>query len=127
MSGETEEAVSGWTVDTLKALHEQRFTAMDKALALQSGELSRRLDILNHAHEKAVEVQHTYVPREVFEKALEALEARFDEYKATTNRALILREGQSRGVGLTANVFATVVTVLVAIIGIVLAIFVATH
>ena len=104
---------SRWTVDTLKELIEQQFAAMDKALALKSEELSRRLDILNHAHERAVEVQHTYVPREVFEAFIE----RFDEYKETTNRALILREGQSRGVGLSANALIVSVTLLLAAAG----------
>jgi len=94
MSGETEREESGWTIDTLKVLHEQRFAAMDTALELKSEELSRRLDILNHAHEQAREVQSTYVPREVFE----AFVASFTEYKDTTNRALILREGQSSGI-----------------------------
>lgn len=31
-------------------------------------EIERRLGILNHAHEKAVEVQHTYVSEEVYEQ-----------------------------------------------------------
>lgn len=31
-------------------------------------EIERRLGILNHAHEKAVEVQHTYVSEDVYEQ-----------------------------------------------------------
>lgn len=89
-----------WNVISLKELIEQRFNGMDKAVEIAFTEQGRRLDILNHAHERAVEVQHTYVPREVFE----AFEARFDEYKETTNRALILREGQSKGLSMSAGV-----------------------
>jgi len=123
MSGETEQHESGWTVDTLKVLHEQRFEAMDEALRLKSEELSRRLDILNHAHEQAREVQSTYVPREVFEGFVQA----FTEYKDTTNRALILREGRTAGLGLSANVLATVIGLLLVIVGIVLSVYLGTH
>jgi len=37
-------------------------------IKLAAEELARRLDILNHAHAAAVEVQQTYVPREIFEQ-----------------------------------------------------------
>lgn len=37
-----------------------------KALAIQATEYARRLDELNHAHARALEVQQTYLPRELF-------------------------------------------------------------
>jgi len=55
---------------------EQRFNAHDKALELAAGELGRRLEILNHAHQQAMEVQRTFVPRELHETTHIALERR---------------------------------------------------
>ena len=48
----------------------------DRAIRLAADELSRRLEILNHSHQRAVEVQSTYVPREVSEVAAKEVEAR---------------------------------------------------
>jgi hypothetical protein len=55
------------TIETLKELHEQRFAAMDKALVLLAGEMTRRLDNLNHAHELAREKERDFIGREAFE------------------------------------------------------------
>jgi hypothetical protein len=55
------------TIETLKELHEQRFAAMDKALVLLAGEMARRLDNLNHAHELAREKERDFIGREAFE------------------------------------------------------------
>ncbi len=57
----------GWTLETLHAHVEQRLDAMDKATALQGAEVLRRLDALNHVHERSDRVQNTYLPREVFD------------------------------------------------------------
>lgn len=48
--------MSEWTIKTLKEYFESLFRERDKALDLQFKENSRRLDTLNHAHEKAVEI-----------------------------------------------------------------------
>lgn len=42
------------------------------AVRLQAEEYERRLTALNHAHERAVEVQHTYVTADKYEDKLEA-------------------------------------------------------
>jgi hypothetical protein len=55
------------TIETLKELHEQRFTAVDKAIVLAAEEISRRLDILNHFHELAREKERSFVGREAFD------------------------------------------------------------
>lgn len=79
-------SVPGWTIDTLRdslvdsiaaerRVLEQRLEGMDKAQSLLAIELARRLEVLNHAHERAVEVQHTYLPRELFDKSIEELAA----------------------------------------------------
>jgi hypothetical protein len=55
------------TIETLKELHEQRFAAMDKAVALAAEEIARRLDVLNHAHELAREKERDFIRREAFD------------------------------------------------------------
>ena len=55
------------TIETLKELHEQRFVAIDKAIALAADEMARRLDILNHFHELAREKERSFVGREAFD------------------------------------------------------------
>ena len=100
--------MSEWTLETLKELMEQRFEAERRALEIQSTELARRLDILNHAHEEAVRVQNTYVPREVFE-----------QYRAATSSALSLREGQAKGITATVGLIITLVVALTGVVGVV--------
>jgi len=48
----------------------------ERALNLASAELARRLDTLNHAHAQAIEVQATYLTREVFDLAMKELTSR---------------------------------------------------
>lgn len=60
-----------------------RLAASGEALSLQAGEYERRLAALNHAHEKAVEVQHTYVTQDKYEDKLAA--------EATAREAALLR------------------------------------
>jgi hypothetical protein len=46
---------------------EQRLLALERAIALQAMEYSRRLEELNHAHAQQVQAQATYIGREVYE------------------------------------------------------------
>lgn len=46
--------------------------AVQTATKLQASEYERRLEALNHAHEKAIQVQHTYVTQDKYEATLEA-------------------------------------------------------
>ncbi len=73
------------------AVLEERVEQMDKAIKLQASEYERRLNALNHAHEKAVEVQHTYVTQDKYEDklkseadarvhALARIDEKFEEY-----------------------------------------------
>jgi hypothetical protein len=55
------------TVETLKELHEQRFCSMDKAIVLVADEMSRHVDVLNHANELAREKERDFIGREAFE------------------------------------------------------------
>jgi hypothetical protein len=61
-----------WTIGTLRVLMDERFEALEHARVIQAREYERRLADLNHAHEKAVEVQHTYVTQDKYEDKLAA-------------------------------------------------------
>ena len=52
-------------------LYLERFQSQEKALQLKAEELSRRLDVLNHAHEQAREKERDFISREVYEKQVE--------------------------------------------------------
>lgn len=52
-------------IAVLKVKNDER----EKALIKQAIEYERRLNDLNHAHAQAQEVQNTYLPREIHEKA----------------------------------------------------------
>jgi hypothetical protein len=47
---------------------EARMDALDKAEAVRAAETARRLEALNHSHERDEQAQRSYLPREVFEK-----------------------------------------------------------
>lgn len=51
---------------------QEEFWASEKALQIQAKEYERRLETLNHAHERAEGLQHTFVPQDKFEDRLEA-------------------------------------------------------
>jgi predicted PolB exonuclease-like 3'-5' exonuclease len=80
-----------WTVETLKALFDERFGALAKALELQAEEYERRLEDLNHAHEEARLVASRTVTREAFDQyvaterekrefALDRVNEKFEDY-----------------------------------------------
>jgi uncharacterized protein YbaP (TraB family) len=56
-----------------RELREQAERYIAKDLVKQAKEYERRLEILNHAHEQAVDIQHTYVTDEKFDALLETI------------------------------------------------------
>src|ERR1700674_1784357 len=54
-------------IDSIEKLIEERFAQSQKALDLESKEVSRRLENLNGEASRLREMQATYVPRELFE------------------------------------------------------------
>jgi hypothetical protein len=83
-------------------------------------EIQRRLTTLNHAHEQAVEVQHTYVTAEKFEDFTD----RYDENREIVAKALTLAEGKGQGVGQSWGVIVAVITIIVAVCAVVVALLV---
>ncbi len=61
--------MSEWTVGTLKEHIEALLGEHKAALILQAREYERRLDALNHAHDRADEKAHDYVTSDKFETA----------------------------------------------------------
>lgn len=53
---------------------DQRFDHTNKALELQAREYERRLSDLNHAHEEALRVQHTFVSIDKYEDKMKSEE-----------------------------------------------------
>jgi len=85
----------------LEKIIELKFDAIEKAILLaaanaedrqeeRASELSRRLEILNHAHQQAVEVQATYVPRELHEAAIDKIKDRIESLERTAAIAAAL-------------------------------------
>jgi GTP-dependent phosphoenolpyruvate carboxykinase len=78
---------------------QERLAAAEKALELQAGEISRRLDELNHARAVEREKERDYVTVEKFDGFV----ARFEENKEVTAKALTLAEGNKQGMGMFAG------------------------
>ena len=81
------------TIETLKELYEQRFTAMDKAIVLLADEMARRLEILNHAHELAREKERDFIRREAFDTFVLRVADDFGILRRETQTALATTTG----------------------------------
>lgn len=73
MGGETEQEVSGWTVDTLNAFTRQRFNDIEKANLLAFETAKSERDALANLTRQRFEAQDRAV-----DKALEAIDKRLD-------------------------------------------------
>lgn len=61
-----------WTIRTLKEHFDKILEERSKALDLQASEYSRRLDELNHAHERAEKERGTFLRQDTFNEAQKA-------------------------------------------------------
>ena len=59
---------------SLKEYFEEKFCALDRALELQAGEYSRRLEGLNHEARQLKDMQSTYVPRETYDNYVKTMQ-----------------------------------------------------
>lgn len=75
------------------AVLEERMAGVNVALALQAKEYERRLLDLNHAHEKQVEDQSTYVSLDKFE----GFEDKVNEWQSRTQIAFATMGGREKG------------------------------
>lgn len=77
-----------------------QFRSIEKARKLQAAEYARRLDVLNHAHETAVEVQHTYVTQEKYEDYVKQIDTAQDiRAKFVDQRIDSLEKAQTNAAG----------------------------
>lgn len=133
--------------DALRIEDDRRFEehhrALAEALALKSMEIERRLAALNNAHARAEKVATASISRESWELswkdlrltverlekdiASRTLDATFQSYRAETSKALILREGQSRGVGMSAAAIIQFVSVVASIAAVISVIVILTR
>lgn len=76
-----------------KELFMEKLGGRDKALELQAGEYNRRLSALNHEADQLKAMQEKYIPREVYDREVQALR---DEIKIN-NDWRIKQEGEGQG------------------------------
>lgn len=97
MSGETEQHVSGWTVDTLKEYTEQRFISAEKAIQIANEASEKRFDAVNEFRGQLGDQVRTFLPRAEYDARHETLENRVSELTNRINRS----EGQDKGSAIT--------------------------
>jgi len=60
----------------LKEAIARRDVMNEERIKIAADEIARRLDVLNHAHDDAVEAAASTVPREIFDRTIDALNKR---------------------------------------------------
>ena len=94
-------------IEGLRALSFERSAAAKEALALQAKEYERRLDALNHEHERIAANQASSIPREVFDRVIGQHESRMadlERWRATS-------EGRVWGICLVIGAAVTVINI----------------
>jgi hypothetical protein len=141
MSGETEESVSGWTVDTLKAYierilaesdqrYQQRFDASEQAVnaALAAAEKAvgkaetaaeKRFDAVNEFRGQLSDQARDFMPRKEAELQLGALQERLVSVEKLGARDAGDRVGGDRIIGMLFGVAGLIVAVSTVIIAVV--------
>lgn len=128
MSGETEQNISGWTVDTLKEYTEQRFTDQDKAVqaALQAAKeavikaetaTEKRFEATNEFRGQLADQTATLLPRSEYDSNHKALEDKIDALTDRMNR----NDGKSSGLNAGWGYIVGAIGLAATIIGIILA------
>ena len=115
MSGETEQNISGWTVDTLHELVNVRFDAMEKAVdaALAAAEKAndkadtateKRFEGVNEFRDQLKDQAATFITRVEVDARDRGLNSKIDDLKESRSRSAggvgALREGWSVLIGL---------------------------
>jgi len=126
MSGETEQQVSGWTTDTLKILHDQRFAALDQLAEIrneharqlrEADQMALRLALDNTADH--FERLNENAARTIEERAHFVANEVFAPFRDQVNEALAVARGRQSGVGLSASAIVAGAVALAAIISVV--------
>jgi len=107
-------------IATSVAMFDLKLSAKETALQLQATEYERRLEVLNHAHDEAVRVQNTYVPRDLFDERLMDLSKQRDEdmkWRDEVNKALASIAGRSAGYSVAVGLVLTLVMIVMRLLG----------
>ena len=119
MTGETEQAPSGLTVDTLKLLmderdrrYEQRFAASEKAVDKALDATERRFESVNEFRATLIDQTNTFIPRTEVVGITDRLGERLKVLEATSNAT----SGQSAGVRLTMGAIGGLLAAVAAIV-----------
>jgi hypothetical protein len=94
------EALWEKNLDALSAAMKAHQAGLDTTRAVEAAELARRLDILNHAHERAVEVQQTYLRQDLYDR--DTRDLRVWRETATLQLAAGVERGTERTLRMTA-------------------------
>lgn len=89
---------------------EEQIRAADSALELRTAEITRRLEILNHAHELARERDTEFVPRELYQSEHSLLIAAVSDNREKLGSLIAAGAGSSRTVSVFIAVAALVMS-----------------
>jgi hypothetical protein len=103
------------SLETRLAILEERQLTMKEGIARQAIEYERRLTELNHAHDKQVKDQSTYVSNDKYE----GWQGEMNAWKDDVAKKLSLLEGNRSGVGAAQSFIFQVLPMLIAIASIV--------
>jgi hypothetical protein len=93
----------------------ERVHAVAKALRLQAKEYSRRLEELNHAHDKQVQDQATYVSSERYDGTIKE----WTTWRMSVERQLSELTGRERGIGMSRANLIQIILIAIGLAGIV--------
>lgn len=124
MSGETEQQVSGWTVDTLHShvigllreadrRYEQRFEGQEKAITKAETATNDRLEGMNEFRNQQRDIIALFLPRTEATESKANVERRLDKLEAIADQRGGLSQGRDQIIGYivgAAGVLAAVVT-----------------
>lgn len=97
------------------AVLEEQVMALRREIKLQAIEYQRRLAELNHAHDKQVEDQRTFVSSERYE----GWQGEMNSWRATVSNALAILEGRNGGVTTIRGLIMQILPMIIAILAII--------
>jgi hypothetical protein len=102
------------------AILEERLRGMRDAIEKQAREYERRLTELNHAHEKQVQDQSTYVSSDRYE----GWQGEINAWKLDVSKQLTIMEGRSTGIVKVQGLIFQILPMLIAIASIIALIYI---
>jgi hypothetical protein len=98
---------------------EERIRGIELATALQAKEYERRLQDLNHAHDKQVQDQQTYISEDKFN----GYQSKIDGWRTTVDAFMAKNEGRSGGMSSAQALLFQILALAIGLLGIAAAVF----